>query len=181
MKVIIARVDGKRIPLVLQEKNCIFCNKLFQPKQQRTRCCSPICKVRQYQKENPNIKKKADLKYKDKVRHDYKREELIQKTGLICTECGKVGNSYQIVAHHITGNNQEHEHQKLLCRACHCRLHQSIPKKNVTKEQIERAIKSTKNLDEACKVLGINRSSLYWKRKKFGMQFSELYKHNLTR
>lgn len=181
MRIIKGEVEGKRVGLLLEEKECAFCKKMFQPKQQRTQYCSNICSVRQYQVNNPEVKKKADKKYKDKVLHGNKRTELIQKTGLVCVKCGKIGSSFQIVAHHITGNNQEHDHQELLCRACHCRLHQSVPKKLVTKEQIEVAIKTTKNLDEACKLLGINRSSLYWKRKKFGLQMSELYKHNLTR
>lgn len=126
-------------------------------------------------------KRENNLIYKDRTRHGGKRRELILKYGYVCSECKKESNEFDIIAHHVTWNNQDHSKQELLCRACHCRLHQSVPKKLVTKDQIEMAIKSTKNLDEACKILGINRSSLYWKRKKFGLEFSELYKHNLKR
>jgi len=177
MKVITALVNGYRVPMILNEKPCKECNALFQPVTQKIQFCSSACRKRAVYRS----KHKANIKYKDKTRHAGKREELIHKTGLTCTKCGKVGSSYQIVAHHITGNNQEHEHQELLCRACHCRLHQSVEKKVVTAEQIDKAIKTTKNLDEAAKKVGLNRSSLFQKRKKLGLQMSELYKHNLTR
>jgi hypothetical protein len=138
-------------------------------------------KAKEYRLLHPENKKEYDGQYRDKVRHGGIKQQLVDKHGLVCQKCGKQSTSFDIVAHHITGDNQDHSQQELLCRACHCRLHQSVPKKHISKEQIEMAIKTTKNLDEACKILGINRSSLYHKRKKFGLEFSELYKHNLKR
>lgn len=163
MKVIVGLVDGKRIPIVLDEKRCQECQKMFQPLTQRVKFCSNLCRRR------------AKYKSFDKRKHGGKRSVLIEKHGLKCSKCGKEGSSLEIVAHHKTFNPLEHEHQELLCRACHCRLHHSVPKKNVTKNQIEKAISETNNLDEACKILGINRSSLYWKRKKFGLDLNELF------
>lgn len=165
MQVITAKIEGKRVPIVLLERECEFCKRIFQPKQQRTRFCSGLCSRRQYKKDNPS----EDKKYKDKIRHGGKREELIKENGFKCVKCGKEGNSYQIVAHHITFNNQDHSEQELLCRACHCRLHHSNEKKPLTREQIDGAIKSSPNLFEACKELGLNRSSLYQKRRKLGL------------
>ena len=114
-------------------------------------------------------KYEANLKYKDKTRHGGKREELIEENGLKCSECGKEGNRFQIVAHHETFNKFDHSKQVLLCRACHCRFHHSKEKKPLTKKDIEMAISTTKNLDEACKILGVNRASLYQKRKRLGL------------
>ena len=165
MKIITALRDGKRIPIILQEKSCNKCKKVFQPKTQRVKFCSEPCR----RKSAYEVKRKADSKYKDKIRHGGKREELVKRDGLICIKCGKVGNSFQIVAHHVTGNNQDHSKQELLCRACHCRLHHSNDKKPLTKEQIEMAISTTRNLNEACKILGVNRSSLYVKRKELSL------------
>lgn len=73
--------------------------------------------------------------------------------------------------------------EKLYCRSCHISLSRPGDKnlKVVTKEQIEEAIKNTKSVELAAKSLGISRCILYEKRKKFGLQMSELYKHNLTR
>ena len=164
MKVIIGLVDGKRVPLVLPIKQCRGCSLDFQPLTQKSGFCSKECR-RKWSRE-------LSARRHDKKAHGGKREELIQTYGLKCSRCGKEGSSYEIVAHHITFNPSEHEHQELLCRACHCKLHHSVPKKNVTKEDIEKAVSETGNLEDACKILGINRSSLYWKRKKFGLDFS---------
>lgn len=118
---------------------------------------------------NPDKVRENNRKYKDKIRHGNKRQELIKTNGLKCSECGKDGNPFKIVAHHVTFNNQDHSQQVLLCRACHCRLHHSNEKKPITAEQINEAIESSSNLFEACKKLGLNRSSLYQKRKKLNL------------
>jgi hypothetical protein len=165
MKIIVALVEGKRVPLILKEKNCKKCGKIFQPLTQRVQFCSMSCRRRALYE----VKKRADAKYKDKTRHGGKRQELIRKEGLTCSKCGKIGNSFQIIAHHITLNPEDHSKQELLCRSCHCRLHHSNEKKPLTKEQIEMAISTTKNLNEACEILGVNRASLYAKRKRLGL------------
>lgn len=168
MKAIRVLVDGKEKLIILEKKECIFCNQLFQPLRRKTKYCSSFCWSKNYYQ--THLKQIND--YRDKARHGGKKQELIEKFGLKCVKCGKSGSSSEIVAHHKTFNPLEHEHQELLCLACHCRLHHSVPKKNVTKEDIEKAINETYNLEDACKILGINRSSLYWKRKKFGLNFN---------
>lgn len=82
--------------------------------------------TREWNKNNREAKSMRDNKYKDLVRHGGLKEELIKSNGCICGECGKEADTYTIVAHHVTLNNQEHEQQKLLCRSCHMRLHQTI-------------------------------------------------------
>jgi DNA-directed RNA polymerase subunit RPC12/RpoP len=114
-------------------------------------------------------KRDINIRHKDKKRHGGRRYELISKYGYKCSDCGKESNEFDIIAHHVSGNNQDHENQVLLCRACHCRVHHSVEKKPLTREQIEEAIATSRNLFEACKRLGINRASLYAKRKKLGL------------
>ena len=114
-------------------------------------------------------KRECNLRYKDKNRHAGKRYELISKYGYVCSECGKQSTEFDIIAHHVSGNNNDHDNQVLLCRACHCKLHHSNEKKPFTAIQIEEAINSSKNLFEVCRKLGLNRSSLYQKRKKLGL------------
>lgn len=165
MKIITALIDGKRQAIVIEEKVCKECGHLFQPITRRVRFCSVSCRRKSAYK----VKRKADAKHKDKVRHGGKRCELVEKNGLICSTCGKVGNAFEIITHHITGDSQDHSQQELLCRACHCRLHHSNEKKPLTRRQIEEAIENSPNLFEACKRLGINRASLYQKRRRLGL------------
>jgi len=82
-------------------------------------------KTREYTKLHREKVRKLDNEYKDKIRHGGKRKELIQKNGLKCSFCGKMGDKFTIVAHHITFNNQDHSKQILLCRSCHAKLHHS--------------------------------------------------------
>lgn len=72
-----------------------------------------------------NLEKVADINrsYKDVVRHGGKRQELIDESGLVCSECGKECNSFQIVAHHETFDPTRHDEQVLLCRSCHMKAH----------------------------------------------------------
>ena len=175
MKGMRIKVDGKEQIVIVNERECSFCKKFFQPPRQKTIFCSKVCSRKvHYQK---NKEKRAE--YKDRLLHGGKRKELIKKYGLKCFKCGKEGKSSEIAAHHKTFNPLEHEYQELLCRACHCAVHHSFPKKNVTKEDIEKSINETNNLDEACKILGINRSSLYWKRKKFGLYFNAKFNEKI--
>ena len=79
--------------------------------------------TRSWNKLHPEHKRATDNSYKDKVRHGNKRAELIARSGLVCSRCGKVGTRFSIVAHHVTHDNQDHSEQVLLCRACHAREH----------------------------------------------------------
>ena len=115
-----------------------------------------------------------DQRYKDKVRHGGKRAELLKLFGVKgkfqCAMCGVLGDSFTIVAHHVTGNKTAHEYQILLCRHCHAKLHDlgSKKRKDISKEQIEDALTKFKLLDDACKYLGITRSFLRKKRIEYG-------------
>lgn len=64
---------------------------------------------------------------------------------------------------------------KLRCRNCSCKLFgpNKKPKKLVTEEQIEEAIKNSSNMDIAAKTLGLCRATLYQKRKKLGLVNSD--------
>lgn len=123
--------------------------------------------------ENKEKKSKTEKEYHDKTRHGSKKESSISENGLKCSRCGvKKDNRFDIIMHHKTFNNQEHEHQELLCRSCHAKIHMRAKPNNlkeVTKEEIIKAIESTKNLFDACKSLGICRATLYDKRKKFNL------------
>lgn len=128
--------------------------------------------VKKYRDEHKEKYKEYHDRVKDQKRHGGKRNELLNVNGPKCDMCGVVKKPKDIVAHHITGNNQEHEQQQLLCRKCHKRLHlmQYHPgRKNISKEQIVDAINSSKDLEEASSKLGIARCTLYQKRKEFGL------------
>lgn len=204
MKAITGLINGKRQIIILDERKCNECGNVFQPHRQKTLFCSkncfrrnkrnvlpekscPICEKKFIPKQNNSTfcsrscsgksiyRKTYRREYLDRKSHGGKRAKLIKENGLKCNRCDTEGSSYDIVAHHITFDPKDHEYQELLCRACHCRLHHSVDKKVLTREQIEDAISKTKNLEEACKILKINRSSLYAKRKKFGLNFSNIY------
>ncbi len=102
---------------------------------------------------------KTFTKIASKIRIE--RDAIKEQCGHKCSMCGEYlkGTSpfYQIISD-----------GKLFCRKCHGRRHQH-ELKPVSKESIENALASTNNLDEACAILGINRSSLYKKRMKYGL------------
>lgn len=118
--------------------------------------------------------RETDKKYKDRVRHGGKREELLEKFGVKgkfqCSMCGILGDSYMIVAHHVTGNNKEHDYQILMCRKCHASLHMKLNnprKRSISKEQVMEALSRYEYLEDMCKFLGITRSYLYKLRKRY--------------
>ena len=130
-------------------------------------------RVKDHRIKNYAMVRGKDKAYKDKIRHGGKREELIERDGLACGICGVRGDRFKIITHHMSFDSKDHRFQQNLCRACHCRLHHSVEKKPLTKEQIEMAILTTKNLYEACRILGVNRASLYVKRKRLGLMFRQ--------
>lgn len=91
------------------ERFCSFCGEKFKQEHANKKYCSIRCR---------------DNSHKDRKRHGGKRKDLLKELGCICSRCGKGGNSYQIVAHHTTGNKEEHNDQVLLCRSCHAKSHQ---------------------------------------------------------
>lgn len=60
------------------------------------------------------------------------------------------------------------KNEKLYCRKCHTRVAVRSPKKPISKEQIEKALKL--GVKKAAKALGASRATLYQKRKKFGLE-----------
>jgi len=89
------------------------------------------------------------------------REAIKEQHDHMCSKCGddlrETSLQYQIVSD-----------GKLFCRRCHgTRYKQDI--KPISKERIEEVLAQTETLDEACAILGVNRSSLYVKRMKYGL------------
>lgn len=89
------------------------------------------------------------------------REEIKKQSNFRCSSCNQdlkdVSPVYQVI-----------RDDKLICRKCNA-LRNIKEIKPLTKEQIESAIGTTENLEEASKKLGLVRSSLYKKRKKLGL------------
>ena len=123
-------------------------------------------KAKEYREKNYDEVRARDLKYKDRIRHGGKRDELVQQNGLKCSNCGYEGTSFEITAHHATFDSMEHDSQELLCRRCHQRIHRM---KLILEEDIIDAIKKTKTIAMAAKILGISRGTLLMKRKKYNL------------
>lgn len=123
-----------------------------------------------YRNNHLGIKKVNDGLYKDKIRHGSLKELLIEKHGMICQWCGKQSDSFDLTAHHVSGDPTDHKNQTLLCRSCHAKVHDlgSYGSKDISKEQIEDALTKFKRLEDACKYLGITRSFLRKKRIEYG-------------
>ncbi len=163
MKAINASIDGKRVLIVLSKRICEECLEEYQPLSQRTRFCSHLCMKR--------CTRRKSREDSNQRLHGGERAKLIQRNGLICSKCGKEGSSYNIVAHHVTFNPKDHSHQELLCRSCHCRIHHSVPKKDISREKMEEALESSRTIVEAQKKLGISKETFFRKRKEFGLEF----------
>jgi predicted nucleic acid-binding Zn ribbon protein len=86
--------------------------------------------TKEYNKLHKEEKNKKDNEYKDKTRHDSKKKLLIDEFGCKCSMCGKEGSTFEIVAHHVTFDKNDHESQVLLCRSCHMRVHESFSEYN---------------------------------------------------
>jgi len=128
---------------------------------------------KQWRLNNRDKAKHTTDTYHDKIRHGGLKSELVETLGLKCSNCRKEGNTFEIIAHHITGDNTEHEHQDLLCRACHMKLHgiQANPSLYLrfTKEDVAKAIDSTKRLKDAQEKLGVSKTGLYRLRKHYDL------------
>jgi hypothetical protein len=150
-----------------QQKKCVVCGKWFLAKRKDSVCCSYVCG-----------KKRANEKHKDKSRHGDKRIALISNNGFVCSACGVQGNSFDIVAHHTTFDNQEHNFQVLLCRSCHAKLH-SVGRtlKPIGKDAMIEALESSETTQEAAAKLGISKATMYQKRKMYGLRITKERKH----
>lgn len=153
-------------------RKCVICETEFIPKRVDSYCCSKECWLKKDRIKHHKSIRKRDMEYKDRVRHGGKRAELLNgKTAYRCSICGVTGSGFDIVAHHVSGNSQDHEHQIQLCRKCHAKIHDlgHKRKKEVSKEQIQDALARFKRLEDSCKYLGITRSFLRKKRIEYGL------------
>lgn len=155
------------------KKQCIICDREFEAKRIDSTCCSVKCWHKKDRLKHKEVIKIRDRKYKDVVRHGGKREILLDGQKVYqCSKCGKTGNGFQIVAHHITFDKNNHDEQEILCRACHARIHFLVNnprRKNISREQIEEVITKYDFLDDMCDALGVTRSYLYKLRKKYAL------------
>lgn len=152
-------------------RKCVICGIDFIPKRVDSYCCSKKCWLKKDRIKNKKAIRERDIRYKDRIRHGGKRSELLNgKKAYCCSICGITGSGFDIVAHHVSGNNQDHENQIQLCRKCHAKIHDLGHKrvKNISKEQIEDALTKFKRLEDACEYLGITRSFLRKKRIEYG-------------
>jgi transposase-like protein len=106
-------------------------------------------------------RKKDTIAYGSITKIKRHRQKIKEDCGFKCQVCKKdlkdTSNFDQIISD-----------DKLFCRKCNgARYKHEV--KPIAKEQIEQALRETNSLFDACKVLGINRSSLYKKRKKLGL------------
>lgn len=148
--------------MVQEEKFCVSCGRRFFAKRIDTTCCSYECS-----------KKMANKRHKDKMLHGNKRSELLTENGFKCSACGKEGNSFEIVAHHVTLDKADHDNQVLLCRACHASLHcKGREFKPITKELMQQTMDESNSIEEAAGKLGLSKSAMYTKRKMHGLRIS---------
>lgn len=156
----------KRLP-----RKCVICGEEFVPKRVDSYCCSKKCWTKKDRIKNKKKIRERDIEYKDRIRHGGKRSELLNgKKKYKCAICGYSGTGFEIVAHHLSGDNQDHEHQIQLCRKCHAKVHDlgSKRKKEISKEQLQEAFDKFHLLEDVCKYLGITRSFLRKKRIEHG-------------
>jgi 5-methylcytosine-specific restriction endonuclease McrA len=91
--------------------------------------------MREYHKRTYEaVTRPKHLEYLDQQRHAGKRKELLDEHGYVCQRCGEEYDSYNIVAHHITGDPHDHAQQELLCRPCHLKEHNMAKKKGKKKK-----------------------------------------------
>jgi len=152
-------------------RKCVICGVEFNPKRVNSYCCSKKCWLKKDRIKNKKNIRERDIKYKDRIRHGGKRSELLNgKKAYRCSMCGVIGSGFDIVAHHVSGDNQDHEHQIQLCRKCHANIHHlgDYKRKVITKEQLSEALSKFQQLEDVCKYLGITRSFLRKKRIEHG-------------
>lgn len=129
---------------------------------------------REWNNKNRDKRRQMDRKSHDKHFHGRKKAAAIEKYGLICNRCGTIKTNYaEIAMHHTTFNAVDHDNQELLCRECHASIHNTGRKPHnfipITKEQLLKAIDSTKTLVLAGEKLGISQTALLNKRKLFNL------------
>jgi len=98
------------------------------------------------------------------------RNQIKEECDYRCVVCGESLRNKPVNCQIISGG-------KLICNKCHA--HRSIAEfKHVSKEEIEEALNTSDSIKEAAQKLGLARSSLGIKRKKFGLS---LHPHKYLR
>jgi len=126
-----------------------------------------------YRERHPDRKKEQDRNYLNNSRYGGNQYKVLERDKYICQTCGCTKRT-SLVVHHIDEvvENTLMENLITLCRACHAKHHHAgelhTKFKHVSKEDIEKALTSTPNLDDAAKILGITRATLRKKRKLYG-------------
>jgi len=106
-------------------------------------------------------KRERDRQYKLQVRHG--GWELRGA----CSNCGKIGTTYEIVMHHVKNS---HEGQILLCRSCHMKVHGAPDKrKDIPIEQVREAINSSNSCEETAIKLGLSKGGFFKLRKRLNL------------
>lgn len=151
---------------MVQLKECLVCGVRFTGRVDST-CCSYRCG-----------KKRANDRYKEKSRHGGNKEVLSAMFGFVCSSCGKRGDSFDIVSHHTTFDNTEHDKQTLMCRSCHARVHYSGKQlKPISRETMIEALENSETTQEAAAKLGLSKATMYQKRKMYGLRITKERKH----
>lgn len=180
-------------------KECLVCGVSFTPhiRNPHQIYCSKPCTTRAsnaravqsgrksingklYRERHPDRKKQQDRDYLNNYRYGGNQIKVLERDDYTCQTCGSTKRN-SLVVHHIDEvvENTVMENLTTLCRACHAKHHHAgelnVKWKEVSKEDVEKAIASTGNLDDAAKMLGITRLTLRKKRKLYGLP--DLPKH----
>ena len=108
-----------------------------------------------------SLRPKKTASHKDQI-GIAERNKIKEKYNYRCSDCDKDISEHPIQSQVIMDG-------KLLCRKCFMRIVQPVRIKHRTKEQVIEALESSKSVEAAATKLGINRSSLYARRKHYGL------------
>jgi hypothetical protein len=90
------------------------------------------------------------------------RQKIKEDANWLCNKCGKDLKETRV-------RDQIVSEGKLWCRGCAANRTNHKPLKPISKEQIEKALKTYNTLPEVCEALKIGRSALFKKRKEYGL------------
>lgn len=141
----------------MQVKICEYCEKVFKTHMTLKRFCSDDCR---------------DKGCVNRRRYGGNHFKVLKRDEFKCTECN---SKDQLCVHHIDENIRNNKMDNLitLCKGCHAIVHHkgslNNHYKDVSKEQIIKAIETTDTLEEAAEVLGITRKTLSLKRKEYDL------------
>jgi transcriptional regulator with PAS, ATPase and Fis domain len=174
-------------------KNCLICKKEFIPhiRNPYQIYCSKTCGTKAghqravetgrkalngklYRERHPERKKEQDRNYLNNYRYGGNQYKVLERDNYTCTQCGSTKRN-SLVVHHMDEviENTSMENLITLCRACHAKHHHAgelnVKFKPISKEDVEKAMESTSNLEDVAKLLGITRATLRKKRKMYGL------------